>query len=160
MIVLPGGFAFGDRVYKRATHSYTIDPGTQALRAPVMDALRTAAKKGVPIFGICNGFQILVKAKLLPGKLERNRSGAFFCDYVDCVLEGERYSIPVAHGYGNYRADKKSVPFISYINNPNGSQNNIAGVWNGKNIWGMMPHPERSPQRASLMRVIEKYAKQ
>src|ERR1700722_17165697 len=84
LLVLPGGFAFGDRSYRKATGSYTIDPGKLALKSPVMKAVHSAAKRGTPILGICNGFQILVKAGLLPGMLERNDSRKFFCDYVIC----------------------------------------------------------------------------
>src|SRR3989344_2986887 len=113
LLVLPGGFAFGDRFYKKATHTYTIDPGTLALTSPVMAPLRKAAKKGTPILGICNGFQILVKSGLLPGKLVQNDSKKFFCDYLDTKITGESFfddrsmlgktfKVPVAHGYGKY----------------------------------------------------------
>ena len=76
---MPGGFAFGDRVYKKATQQYIIDPGAQALKSPVMQYVYETAKKSLPILGICNGFQILVKAGLLPGTLEQNKSKRISC---------------------------------------------------------------------------------
>ncbi len=179
LLVLPGGFAFGDRSYAKATGEYVIDPGKLALTSPIMKAVRAAAKKGVQILGICNGFQILVKAGLLPGKLVRNDSDRFFCDYVDCTITGisffkeksilgKTFSVPVAHGYGKYvvsmrealALDKSGQIFLRYKKfNPNGSTDNIAGVSNkAGTIFGMMPHPERSPQRQVFMRAIEKYA--
>ncbi len=78
LIVLPGGFAFGDRVYKKATGKYSIDPGAQAIKSPVMEIVYQAAKSGRPILGICNGFQILTQAGLLPGKLVQNKQKKFF----------------------------------------------------------------------------------
>ena len=180
LLVLPGGFAFGDRSYKQATGAYTIDPGKLALKSPVMKIIRSVARSGIPILGICNGFQILVKARLLPGKLTQNDSQKFFCDYTDCEvtgtsffhdksLLGKTYSIPVAHGYGKYTASKIEVSklvkngqiFLRYKGfNPNGSTANIAGVSNkAKTIFGMMPHPERSPNGECFARAIEKYAR-
>ena len=79
LLVLPGGFAFGDRVYKKATGKYVIDPGEQAISSPVMKLVREATYRNIPILGICNGFQILVKAGLLPGKLLQNKSKKFYC---------------------------------------------------------------------------------
>ncbi|MBC7836650.1 phosphoribosylformylglycinamidine synthase subunit PurQ, partial [Acetobacteraceae bacterium] len=164
LIVLPGGFAFGDRSYKKATGAYIIDPGALAIAAPIMKVLRHAAKQGIPMLGICNGFQILVKAGLLPGKLIQNDSQKFFCDYVACEVTGpsffndthmlgKTYSVPVAHGYGKYFVSKSEATalkknkqvFLKYKGfNPNGSAQNIAGVTNKqKTIFGMMPHPER-----------------
>lgn len=180
LIVLPGGFAFGDRSYMKATGEYTVDPGKLALASTVMKAVRAAARKGIPILGICNGFQILVKAGLLPGKLTRNDSKTFFCDYVDCKIVGASFFhdralfnktvvIPIAHGYGKYVVSKQEAKtlehngqvFLRYKNsNPNGSVENIAGVCNrGKNIFGMMPHPERSPEAGRFMKSIEKYVR-
>jgi phosphoribosylformylglycinamidine synthase subunit PurQ / glutaminase len=178
LIVVPGGFAFGDRLYVKATHTYTIDPGALAVAAPIMKALKAAAAKNIPILGICNGFQILVKAGLLPGKLVRNDSKKFFCDYVECdvvgpsffgdsSMRGKKFSVPVAHGYGKYAVSTKEKAqlkknnqiFLKYKGfNPNGSEENIAGVSNKKKtIFGMMPHPERSPHGIYFMRAIEKY---
>ena len=86
-LILPGGFAFGDRVYRKATHEFKIDPGEQAIKSPVMKVIFEAAKKKIPILGICNGFQILVKAGLLPGKLEQNDVKKFVCDWTTCEVE-------------------------------------------------------------------------
>ena len=178
LLVLPGGFAFGDRFYTKATGRYHIDPGALAVRSPVLQAIKRAAHLGVPILGICNGFQILVKAGLLPGKLVQNTSKKFFCDYVRCKIVGtsffgdrsifgKTFSIPVAHGYGRYtipknqleKLDQNGQVFLKYSKfNPNGSVLNIAGVSNErKTIFGMMPHPERSAQGKYFMRAIEKY---
>ena len=180
LLVLPGGFAFGDRFYKKATDKYIIDPGAMAMRSPAMQIVRLATKRKLPILGICNGFQILVKARLLPGKLVRNDSGKFFCDYVKCkivdnsffqdeALQNKTFVVPVAHGYGKYLIDKKELQaleksrqiFLKYKDfNPNGSVNNIAGVSNKDgNIFGMMPHPERSPDGKYFMRAMEKYVR-
>lgn len=180
LLVLPGGFAFGDRVYKKATGKFVIEPGTQALTSPVMDLVQRAALDGVPILGICNGFQILVKAGLLPGKLEQNKTKKFFCDWTTCKVVGrsvfgdrsllkKTLKLPVAHGYGRYIISKKGYEnlkknnqvFVEYQDiNPNGSYKNIAGVSNLQgNIFGLMPHPERSPDGKYFMQAIEKYVK-
>lgn len=178
LLVLPGGFAFGDRFYTKATGRYHIDPGALAVRSPVLKAIKQAARSGLPILGICNGFQILVKAGLLPGKLLRNDSKKFFCDYVSCKIVGgsffgdtsmqkKAFTIPVAHGYGKYAISKNEQEklersgqiFLKYAkSNPNGSVANIAGVSNSQGtIFGMMPHPERSPDAKYFIRAIEKY---
>lgn len=176
-LVLPGGFAFGDRVYKKATGKYQIDPGEQALKSPVMRMIFQAAKQKVPILGICNGFQILVKAGLLPGKLEQNKGKRFICNWTNCLVKkpffknnamvGKMFKIPVAHGYGKYCVSAKEYRklvangqiFLEYKSfNPNGSFKNIAGVCNlEKNIFGMMPHPERTAGGKYFMQAIEKY---
>jgi len=178
LLVLPGGFAFGDRVYKKATHSFTIDPGVLALKSPAMKIVFHYAKKGLPILGICNGFQILVKAKLLPGRLKQNSSQHFYCDFTTCKVVGKSffdsssmlnktYLLPVAHGYGRFEITKKDYNkiskagqvFLEYIlPNPNGSYKNIAGVRNEKgNIYGLMPHPERSPDGKFFIKALEQY---
>lgn len=178
LLVLPGGFAFGDRLYTRATEHYRIDPGALAVRSPVLKAIRQAARSGLPILGICNGFQILVKAGLLPGKILRNNSKKFFCDYAACKVVGgsffrdksmqeKSFTIPVAHGYGKYvvsknergKLERSGQVFLKYTKfNPNGSVANIAGVSNPQGtIFGMMPHPERSSDARYFMRAIEKY---
>lgn len=178
LLVIPGGFAFGDRVYEKATHTYEIDPGKQALTSPVMQTIYKAAEKQIPILGICNGFQILVKADLLPGKLIQNKSKKFFCDLVDCEIIGpsffgdttmfkKTYHLPVAHGYGRFTATRKQLQdleknnqiFLRYKkSNPNGSLDNIAGVCNkAKTIFGLMPHPERSEDGVYFMKAIEQY---
>lgn len=178
LIVLPGGFAFGDRVYTKATGQYHIDPGVLAIDSPILGAIRKAAQANIPILGICNGFQILVKAGLLPGALVQNKSKKFFCDYVSCRVTGssffgdatmldKTFVVPVAHGYGRYVISKSEQCaleqngqiFLKYAKlNPNGSIANIAGVSNKqKTIFGMMPHPERSPDARYFMRAIETY---
>lgn len=178
LLVLPGGFAFGDRVYKKATGKFVIDPGAQALSSPVKEVVKKAAQAGIPILGICNGFQILVKYGLLPGKLTQNTSKKFFCDWTTCQVVGsgifgdttflgKKLKLPVAHGYGRYVVTenqyqdlkKNNQVFIEYVGtNPNGSSKNIAGVSNKEgNIFGLMPHPERSPDGKYFMKAIEKY---
>lgn len=178
LLVLPGGFAFGDRVYQKATHSYTIDPGVLALASPAMKIVSHYAKAGLPILGICNGFQILVKAGLLPGSLKQNSSKHFYCDFTTCKVNGrsffgdttmlnKTYSLPVAHGYGRFMVNQKEYEklkkfgqiFLKYLKpNPNGSVQNIAGVCNEYgNIFGLMPHPERSSDGSFFIRALEKY---
>ena len=167
-VVLPGGFSYGD--YLRA--------GAIARFSPVMKAVRRFAESGGLVFGICNGFQMLVEAKLLPGVLVRNRSLRFVCRLVHLRVEttgspftssckrGQVLAIPIAHGEGCYYADdtildqlerENRVAFryttpageISDQANPNGSLRNIAGVLSeGKNVLGMMPHPERAADPA------------
>jgi phosphoribosylformylglycinamidine synthase len=162
LIVLPGGFSYGD--YLRS--------GAIAARAPVMRAVAERAEAGVPILGICNGFQILCEAGLLPGVLMRNASLKFVCrevhlrvEVTDSVFtqgydEGQVIRTPVAHGDGNYRCDEATLARLRdedrvafrYVDaaghataeaNPNGSIDNIAGILNKRrNVLGMMPHPE------------------
>ena len=178
ILVIPGGFAFGDRSYRKATGAYSVDPGAQAMRTPIIPALYAYAKKGGTILGICNGFQILVHAGLLPGELVRNASGKFFCDIVPCTvsdisffgdkrLAGKTLDIPIAHGYGRYRVsvnerkklEQRGRIFLRYARaNPNGSDDAIAGVANeAGTIFGMMPHPERSAHARLFMDAIERY---
>lgn len=155
LVILPGGFSFGD--YLRS--------GAIAARSPVMGALADAAKKGVRIFGVCNGFQMLTEAGLLPGALMRNAGLNFVCREVKLQVvnrnnpftsgyqQDEILRCPVAHHDGNFFADAKILKQIedrgqvafryAQGTNPNGSQNDIAGIFNeGGNILGMMPHPE------------------
>lgn len=162
LIVLPGGFSYGD--YLRS--------GAIAARAPVMRTVADRAAKGVPILGVCNGFQILCEAELLPGVLMRNASLRFICREVhlrvvttDSAFTAgyERDQViraPVAHGDGNYRCDADTLARLKdedrvafrYVDpsglateasNPNGSIDNIAGILSEKrNVLGMMPHPE------------------
>ena len=154
LIAVPGGFSYGD--YLRS--------GAMAARSPVMQAVVEAANQGVPVLGVCNGFQILTEAGLLPGALMRNASIHFVCRDVPLTVEntdspftrlysaGETIRIPVAHHDGNYFADADTLDRIEgegrvafrYTDEVNGSARNIAGVLNAKgNVLGMMPHPER-----------------
>jgi phosphoribosylformylglycinamidine synthase I len=154
-IALPGGFSYGD--YLRC--------GAIASRSPVMRAVVEAADRGVPVLGVCNGFQILTESGLLPGALLRNAGIRFVCRDVPLVVEnasslftsaytaGERISFPIAHHDGNYFADEDTLDRIEaegqvafrYADPVNGSVRNIAGLLNQKgNVLGMMPHPERA----------------
>lgn len=148
---LPGGFSFGD--YLRC--------GALAARSPVLASLREASQKGKPIFGICNGFQILCEAGLLPGVLMRNRDLRFVDRWVDLksaspsplVKTPSQFQLPVAHAEGRFHIaedglkaleDRQQV-WLRYISNPNGSVNDIAGIRNqAGNVLGLMPHPERA----------------
>lgn len=155
LIVVPGGFSYGD--YLRC--------GAIAARMPVMKALAEKAAKGVRVIGVCNGFQILLEAGLLPGALMRNASLKFVCKEVELEIanaktaftsqytQGQIIRCPVAHHDGNYFADDATLKSLQdsdqiafrYANgtNPNGSVDNIAGIVNAQgNVLGMMPHPE------------------
>ena len=155
-IIIPGGFTYGDRL--RA--------GAIAAHSSLMDKIKEQADDGVPILGICNGFQILVESGLLPGALIPNNSLKFICRWIDILVtntktpftnlytQNQKISIPIAHGEGQYVVDKQSYTEIKKNNqitlkyegnNPNGSIDNIAAICNTKgNIMGMMPHPERA----------------
>lgn len=154
LIVLPGGFSYGD--YLRT--------GAMAAHSPIMREVVARAAKGVHVIGICNGFQILCESGLLPGVLLRNESLKFVCrsvrlrvenagtHFTNAYQEEQTIAIPVAHGEGNYFAQPDVVQALEdqgrvafrYLDNPNGSINDIAGILNEKgNVLGMMPHPER-----------------
>lgn len=154
LIAVPGGFSYGD--YLRS--------GAMAARSPVMQAVVAAAGRGVPVLGVCNGFQILTEAGLLPGALMRNAGIRFVCREVRLTVEnsqsiftsryqvGEEIIIPVAHHDGNYFADDATLDRLEgegrvafrYAEAVNGSSRNIAGILNDAgNVLGMMPHPER-----------------
>ena len=152
-IILPGGFSYGD--YLRC--------GAIARFSPMMQSVIEFAHRGGKVFGVCNGFQILCESHLLPGALLRNGNQQFVCKNVFITNDSEKvYKIPVAHGEGRYYADNKTLDelekgdqVIFYycdeqgkINeeaNPNGATRNIAGICNaGRNVFGMMPHPERA----------------
>jgi phosphoribosylformylglycinamidine synthase I len=154
-VILPGGFAYGD--YLRC--------GAIAKFSPVMSAVRKFAEQGGLVLGICNGFQILVEAGLLPGALLRNRDLKFVCRTVTVRVEnnatpftssahpGQILRIPVAHGEGCYFADQRTLDqlerdrrvVLRYVDNPNGSLRDIAGICNERgNVMGLMPHPERA----------------
>lgn len=153
--ILPGGFAHGD--YLR--------PGALARFSPIMDPVREMAEAGKPVIGICNGFQMLQEAGLLPGAMLRNRTLTYICRYVDLRVEqsdspltatldeGEVLRIPIGHADGNYFADdatldsleKEERVLFRYVNNPNGAERSIAGIRNERgNVVGLMPHPDRS----------------
>ena len=159
LVAVPGGFSYGD--YLRS--------GAMAARSPVMQAVVEAAGKGLPVLGVCNGFQILTEAGLLPGALMRNGGIHFVCRDVALTVEntdspfttlyekGETIRIPVAHHDGNYFADDATLDRLEgegrvafrYAEEVNGSARNIAGVLNEKgNVLGMMPHPERMVEAA------------
>ena len=157
LIIIPGGFAFGDRVYDKATDSYIINPGQMALESNVTQIILNAAKNKVPILGICNGFQILTKLKLLPGKLIINKNNKFNCKKVNikAYYDNNEYDtkLYIANKYGRYKIDNNENNllehqiFLKYSENLEeiDSFNNIAGVCNEEhNIFGMMPHPERN----------------
>ncbi len=150
--VLPGGFSYGD--YLRV--------GALAARTPAMEDIQIAAKKGKSILGICNGFQILCEAGLLPGALTKNSSLKFQDQWVSVVPKnmGSHWTrmnsimrLPIAHSMGRYIADESTLKSLSdnrqiwleYKDNPNGSMKNIAGICNAKgNVAALMPHPERA----------------
>jgi phosphoribosylformylglycinamidine synthase subunit PurQ / glutaminase len=154
-VVVPGGFSYGD--YLR--------PGAIARFAKVMGPLEEFAQVGGPVLGVCNGFQVLTEAHLLPGALLRNTSMRFVCTRVAVRVEntrtpwttlyesGDELTLPVAHNEGNYFADERTIAeledegrvVLRYLDNPNGSVNDIAGICNeGRNVVGLMPHPERA----------------
>jgi phosphoribosylformylglycinamidine synthase I len=156
---VPGGFSYGD--YLR--------PGAIARFAKVMAPLEDFARSGGPALGVCNGFQVLAEAHLLPGALLRNTGMRFVCRRVRTRVEttgtpwtascepGEELTLPVAHNEGNYFADPSTLALLEdedrvvlrYLENPNGSANDIAGVCNeGRNVVGIMPHPERVSDEA------------
>jgi phosphoribosylformylglycinamidine synthase len=157
LVVVPGGFSYGD--YLRC--------GAIARFSPVMGAVRDFAGKGGVILGICNGFQILCEAGLLPGALIRNSSLEYRCVTCDLAVEdagpafntralGRRIRLPIGHGEGNFRineAGKEKLEvnrqiLLRYLDNPNGSLGSIAGIRNEEgNVFGMMPHPDRAFER-------------
>ena len=164
VVILPGGFAHGD--YLRT--------GAIARFSPIMPALLEFARAGGPVLGICNGFQVLLEAGLLPGAMLRNRDLKFHCEHVCIRVEqadtpftalakrGQVLRIPIAHGEGNFYADAETIAEleserrvifrycdvrgeITDASNPNGALNGIAGICNpGRNVVGLMPHPERA----------------
>jgi phosphoribosylformylglycinamidine synthase len=165
-VIIPGGFSYGD--YLRT--------GAIARFSPIMQAVQTFAAQGGPVLGICNGFQILCEAGLLPGALIRNRSLQFRCEHIflktasrdgpftNQIPEGKLLRLPIAHGEGCYFADDATLEKLQagrqilwqYVNaageptdpsNPNGSLRNIAGLCNeARNVAGLMPHPERASE--------------
>jgi phosphoribosylformylglycinamidine synthase subunit PurQ / glutaminase len=159
LVAIPGGFSYGD--YLRS--------GAMAARSPIMRAVSEAAGRGVPVLGVCNGFQVLTEAGLLPGALMRNAGLSFVSRPVALTVEnaqslftaryrqGEEISIPVAHHDGNYQADAGTLDRLEgegrvafrYAESVNGSARQIAGIINDAgNVLGMMPHPERALEPA------------
>jgi phosphoribosylformylglycinamidine synthase len=157
-VVVPGGFSYGD--YLRT--------GAIARFSPAMKAVADHAKAGGLVIGICNGFQILCEAHLLPGALIRNRSLKFICEQVALRVEtadspftnackkGQVLRVPIAHGEGCYFAEPEVIEqlkrddriLVRYVTNPNGSVDDIAGICNeGRNVFGLMPHPERASEK-------------
>ena len=158
VVVLPGGFCYGD--YLR--------PGAIARFSPVMRSVAAHAAAGRPVLGICNGFQVLCEAQLLPGALARNGGLSFVCRTVTLAVAsdatpftaryrvGQRLRMPVAHGDGRYVADAATLDRLEredrvvfrYVDgNPNGAMRDIAGITNeGRNVVGLMPHPERAAE--------------
>jgi len=155
LIAIPGGFSYGD--YLRS--------GAMAARSPIMRAVTAAADRGVAVLGVCNGFQVLTEAGLLPGALMRNSGLSFVCRAVGLSVEnsqsiftsgyraGEEITLPVAHHDGNFQADAETLERIEgegrvalrYTGAVNGSARAIAGLLNDKgNVLGLMPHPERA----------------
>ena len=154
-VIIPGGFSYGD--YLRS--------GAIARFAPIMKQVEKAAEEGKLVLGICNGFQILLEAGLLPGAMRKNDNLQFICSTETIIVEnnqnpftteyglGEELQIPIAHAEGNYYCDEETLEELEknqqivfrYKNNPNGSIHDIAGIINKKgNVLGMMPHPERA----------------
>jgi phosphoribosylformylglycinamidine synthase len=154
-VVIPGGFAHGD--YLRC--------GAIAKFSPIMESINSFAKEGGPVLGICNGFQVLTEAELLPGALQKNAGMKFLCsmqriDFVSTsnvlgrhAKAGDRLRIPINHFEGNYvcspevlnQLEEENRVVFRYVDNPNGSIADIAGICNAEgNVVGMMPHPERA----------------
>jgi phosphoribosylformylglycinamidine synthase subunit PurQ / glutaminase len=154
-VVLPGGFAHGD--YLR--------PGAIARFSPIMGAVAEFARSGGPVVGICNGFQVLTEAGLLPGALQKNAGLKFLCRTVTVEVAstnsalsnrttlGQQLSLPINHFEGNYTCDERTLAELraedrivfTYVENPNGSVGDIAGICNDRrNVVGLMPHPERA----------------
>lgn len=155
LVVLPGGFSYGD--YLRS--------GAMSARAPIMRAVASHADRGGLVLGVCNGFQVLTEARLLPGALARNAGLKFVCREVSLSIanansrftrayrEARETVIPVAHGDGRFVADDDTLDRLEgegrvifrYLDNPNGSARDIAGIANERgNVLGLMPHPERA----------------
>ena len=150
LLIIPGGFAFGDRIYEKATGKFNYSPGEMAVQAPITSTIRYCYENDIPILGICNGFQILLQLGFLEGKLIKNDSGLFNSKLVDLIFndnfENVKFKMYIANYYGNYQNENinENNIFLKYDNFNNGSSYNIAGIRNNNNtVFGMMPHPER-----------------
>jgi len=166
LIILPGGFSYGDYLRTGAIASFS----------PIVNKIKEFANSGGPVIGICNGFQILCETKLLPGILLRNKDLSFVCEWSKLKVNNnsiftnkfkndEIIKIPISHGEGNFQADERTIKELeeenrvifrycsdegetNIISNPNGSINNIAGIINKEgNVLGMMPHPEKACEK-------------
>tara|TARA_Y100001935_G_scaffold95136_1_gene79081 strand:- start:409 stop:1104 length:696 start_codon:yes stop_codon:yes gene_type:complete len=166
LIILPGGFSYGDYLRTGAIASFS----------PIVNKVKEFANSGGPVIGICNGFQILCETKLLPGILLRNKDLSFVCEWSSLKVNNnsiftnkfkndEIIKIPISHGEGNFQADERTIKELeeenrvifrycsdegetNIISNPNGSINNIAGIINKQgNVLGMMPHPEKACEK-------------
>ena len=166
LIILPGGFSYGDYLRTGAIASFS----------PIVNKVKEFANSGGPVIGICNGFQILCETKLLPGILLRNKDLSFVCEWSNLKVNNnsiftnkfkndEIIKIPISHGEGNFQADERTIKELeeenrvifrycsdegetNIISNPNGSINNIAGIINKQgNVLGMMPHPEKACEK-------------
>ena len=147
LIVIPGGFAFGDRIYNHATEDYIIQPGKMAIECPVTKVIIEANNRDIPILGICNGFQILIELNLLPGKLEKNKNNKFTCKKVKCRTYDCTTELYIANSYGRYSASQELLDeliennqiFLEYDTDIEevSSLFNIAGISNKKKnyIW-------------------------
>lgn len=174
LLVIPGGFAFGDRVYEKATGVYKISPAEKAAKCEVTKLIYQAKELRIPIFGICNGFQILLKLKLLPGELVKNSDNKFNSKSVKCIfktnlfgnddLTNKEFEIPIANSFGNYQVSEeqyndmkqKNQIFMSYKYYDNGSVSRIAGVCDENHkIYGIMPHLERHHKKKIFQDVFE-----
>ncbi|GAA0470410.1 phosphoribosylformylglycinamidine synthase subunit PurQ [Alkalibacillus silvisoli] len=154
-VLLPGGFSYGDYLRSGAIASFS----------NVMESVKQFAESGKPVLGICNGFQVLLETGLLPGAMKRNEALKFICRPVELTVENNetffttsydlhaKVNVPIAHAEGNYECDQETLKRLEqnnqivfrYVNNPNGSVSDIAGIVNEKgNVLGMMPHPERA----------------
>lgn len=159
LVAIPGGYSFGD--YLRC--------GAIAASSPIMDAVRSHVARGGYALGVCNGFQVLTEARLLPGALLRNAGLKYICRTVPLVVattnsaftarytKGQRISLPIAHHDGNYSADADTITQLfdedrvafTYVENPNGAARDIAGILSAnRRVLGMMPHPERASEAA------------
>ena len=160
LLIIPGGFAFGDRYYENATGEYTYNPGQMCVEAPVSKIIFNIHKKCIPILGICNGFQILIKLGLLSGKLIENRQKRFTSQLVKCNYNFKDYigktEMYIANYYGNYQNKNYDNIFLTYEDFSNGSVDNIAGIYNDeRNVFGMMPHPERNSNfKNQLLKIL------